>query len=56
LRKILGKNLPDQHAVEDSVKIDWLDWCTGATSDELEVHAAMLVTARADGRSMVPMI
>eukprot|EP00527_Entomoneis_sp_CCMP2396_P005369 CAMPEP_0198137724 /NCGR_PEP_ID=MMETSP1443-20131203/1179_1 /TAXON_ID=186043 /ORGANISM="Entomoneis sp., Strain CCMP2396" /LENGTH=445 /DNA_ID=CAMNT_0043799245 /DNA_START=37 /DNA_END=1374 /DNA_ORIENTATION=+ len=54
LRKILGKNLPDQHAVEDSVKIDWLDWCTGATSDELEVHAAMLVTARADGRLMVP--
>ena len=51
---ILGENLPRQRAVEDAVQEGWLDYCKGATSDELEVHASQLVTARADGKLMVP--
>ncbi|EJK53783.1 hypothetical protein THAOC_26704, partial [Thalassiosira oceanica] len=54
LGAIVGENLAPRFSVKDRAKYDWIDWCKGATEDELEVHASMLVTARADGKKMIP--
>jgi len=61
-RELLGTILGDQLSssyrgtvVEDRVPEDWTNYCRGATSDELEVHASMLVIARADGSKLIPL-
>mmetsp|Transcript_33632 Transcript_33632/g.61810 ORF Transcript_33632/g.61810 Transcript_33632/m.61810 type:complete len:346 (-) Transcript_33632:723-1760(-) len=54
LGTILGDHLAPRFSLKDRAQRDWIRYCDGATNDELEIHAAMLVTARADGRRMVP--
>lgn len=53
LSEMLGEDLPPHNIPEDT--IDWAEYCKGASLDDpLQMHARMIVLARADYQLLVP--
>jgi hypothetical protein len=54
LSEMLGEHLPP-HDIQDDLLENWAEYCKGANLDDpLQMHARMIVLARADYRILVP--